>query len=131
MNKKYFWSLLTFLMVSMLSVGFASCGDDDDDGDGNFSIVGKWTMYESAHNGDSEGELVAEIVFNADNTGTYEEYNSSGVLRGKIEPLTYNLNGNALSFNINGDTGTWYITIVSSKEFRTGMDNDGLIFKKQ
>lgn len=31
MKKKYFWSLLTFMLVAMLSVGFASCGDDDDD----------------------------------------------------------------------------------------------------
>ena len=31
MNKKYFWNLLTFMMVAMLSFGFASCGSDDDD----------------------------------------------------------------------------------------------------
>ena len=31
MNKKYLWSLLTFMMVATLSLGFASCGDDDDD----------------------------------------------------------------------------------------------------
>lgn len=32
MNKKnYLWSLLTIMMLAVLSVGFVSCGDDDDD----------------------------------------------------------------------------------------------------
>ncbi len=31
MNKKYFWSLLTFMMVVMMGVGFASCSKDDED----------------------------------------------------------------------------------------------------
>ena len=31
MKKKYFWSLLTIMMVAMLSVGFASCGGENDD----------------------------------------------------------------------------------------------------
>lgn len=32
MNKKnYLWSLLTIMMFAVLSVGFVSCGDDDDD----------------------------------------------------------------------------------------------------
>ena len=32
MNKKnYLWSLLTIMMLAVLSVGFMSCGDDDDD----------------------------------------------------------------------------------------------------
>ena len=32
MNKKnYLWSLLTIVMLAVLSVGFVSCGDDDDD----------------------------------------------------------------------------------------------------
>ena len=112
-------------MVAMLSVSFASCGDDDDDGDSDFSIVGKWTMYS-----DNSERIRGVIVFNSDNTGTFEEYNSSGESRGRIDPVTYTLNGNALSFNIDGDTGTWYITIVSSKEFRTSSDG-GIIFRKQ
>ena len=32
-EKKHFWSLLTFMMVAMLSIGFASCSKDDDDTD--------------------------------------------------------------------------------------------------
>lgn len=34
MKKKYFWSMLTFLMVATLSVYFVSCGGDDDKDDG-------------------------------------------------------------------------------------------------
>lgn len=119
------------MMVAMLSFGFASCGDDDDDSsDGNFSIVGKWTMYHAATEAYPE-RIAAVIVFNSDNTGTFEEYKkSTGESYGKIESLTYSLNGNALTFDIDGDTGTWYITIVSSKEFRTSSDG-GLIFRKQ
>ena len=30
MNKKYLWNLLTIIIVTMLCVGFASCGGDDD-----------------------------------------------------------------------------------------------------
>ena len=30
-KKDYLWSLLTFVMLVMLSVGFTSCGGDDDD----------------------------------------------------------------------------------------------------
>lgn len=45
MNKKYFMSLLTCMMVAFFSFGFASCSSDDDDpiGDGGDSrIVGTW-----------------------------------------------------------------------------------------
>ena len=47
MNKKYFWSLLTFMMVAMLSVGFASCGSDDEDGGGSGSSVSGLYYYET------------------------------------------------------------------------------------
>ena len=30
MKKRYFWSILAIMMVSMLSVGLVSCGGDDD-----------------------------------------------------------------------------------------------------
>ncbi|MBQ7422344.1 MAG: hypothetical protein IJV27_09430 [Prevotella sp.] len=41
MNKKFFWNLLTFMLVAMLSVSFVSCSSDDDDSVDN-SIVGTW-----------------------------------------------------------------------------------------
>ena len=39
MKKKYFWSLLTFMMVAMLSIGFVSCGSDDDNSNEPVSAV--------------------------------------------------------------------------------------------
>ena len=44
MNKKHLWNLLAIMMVAMLSVGFTSCGDDDDEGGSvNSDLVGTWT----------------------------------------------------------------------------------------
>ena len=47
MKKKYLLNLLTFMMVTIVSVGFVSCGDDDDNPNDNpndnpVSIVGTW-----------------------------------------------------------------------------------------
>ncbi len=39
--KKNFLSWMTVLVVTFVSIGFASCGDDDDENGGN-SIVGTW-----------------------------------------------------------------------------------------
>ena len=35
MRNKNLWSLLTIIMITMLTVGFVSCGSDDDDDDNN------------------------------------------------------------------------------------------------
>ena len=49
MNKKYFWSLLTFMMVVMMGVGFASCSKDDEDNSGKevtvANLKGTWELY--------------------------------------------------------------------------------------
>lgn len=42
MKKKYFWSLLTFMMVAVLSVSITSCSSSDDEGSNSFDIVGTW-----------------------------------------------------------------------------------------
>ena len=45
MKKKYLWSLLTMIMVTMLTGGFMSCSSDNDDDDGSFKssdLVGTW-----------------------------------------------------------------------------------------
>ena len=46
-KKKYYWSLLTVVMMAVMSVGFVSCGDDDDEpGSGsNSTLVGTWAQY--------------------------------------------------------------------------------------
>ena len=63
--KKQSLSWLALLLAVVLSVGFASCKDDDDDG-GNTSIIGTWR-------GDySSGYYL--ITFREDGTGVEQEY---------------------------------------------------------
>jgi len=65
------------VMVTVLSVGFVSCSDDDDDADYSTSIVGSWQLSHSKgweiYNGDRETWDDAEDdefwVFNSDGTG--------------------------------------------------------------
>jgi len=48
MNKKnYYWSFMIAVAMAVMSVGFASCGDDDDEpGSGsNSALVGTWAQY--------------------------------------------------------------------------------------
>lgn len=119
MNKKFFESLLTFMMVAMLSVGFASCGGDDEDDNldtgGNKSVVdegsdtgvdetsqlfiGKWSGY-------------GTWEFRADGTCTYSynnTYNGTWKYVSKSKTLItdiLNWNWNILSVTENQWTGT-------------------------
>lgn len=50
MKTKNYWHLLTIMMVAMLSFGFVSCGDSDDEGGGAGSellndLQGTWEFY--------------------------------------------------------------------------------------
>ena len=65
MKKNLFWSMLAILMVTMLSVGLAACGDDDDN-----PVVGTWSGQQSRHN--------LTLTFKSDGTGTFiSRYNDS------------------------------------------------------
>ena len=44
MKTKNYLSMLAVMMVAMLSLGFVSCGDDDDD-----AAVGTWYRYDYDH----------------------------------------------------------------------------------
>ena len=58
--KKYFWSMMTILMMAVMCVGFTACGSDDDgDGGSSSGIVGVWkrvykktTIYEKNSSGE-------------------------------------------------------------------------------
>ena len=43
--KKYLLNWMAIMVVAVVSVGFASCGDDDEEGS-NTSIVGTWAWIE-------------------------------------------------------------------------------------
>ncbi len=46
-KKNYYWSFMIAVAMTVMSVGFASCGDDDDEpGSGsNSALVGTWAQY--------------------------------------------------------------------------------------
>ena len=78
MNKKYFWSLLTFMMVAMLSISFTACGSDDDNDNGaNGTVVGKWLRQTSS--------LKEELHVKADGTWIvyWQEKTSSETVSGE------------------------------------------------
>lgn len=58
-KKEFLWSMLTFVMVAMLSVGFVSCGDDDSGSD--IPIVGTWV--------DTDDNSDVSFTFNGDGSG--------------------------------------------------------------
>lgn len=70
--KKYLkMNWMTILMVAIVSVGFVSCGDDEDDSnhkDNTVSIVGTWR-----HDFSSGYQL---LVFKSNGKGFLEEYDS-------------------------------------------------------
>ena len=70
MNKKFFMSLLSIMMVAMLSVGFTSCGDDEDSIGGNSPIVGSWSA--------SNSPWSYTFTFSSDGTGHGSGVTSSG-----------------------------------------------------
>lgn len=82
--KKVLLNWMTILMVAIVSVGFVSCGNDEDDGKTvEVSIVGTW-RHDFGSNG---GYTIKQ--FNKDNTGYSQEYDpNDGGLRRKHE-FTY------------------------------------------
>lgn len=73
MKKYYYWSLLTFVMVAMLSVSFASCGnDDDEDGSsaGDNGLVGTWVQYHRS------GAYYSGFKFTGSGAAYYNEWDS-------------------------------------------------------
>ena len=42
-KKNLYWCMMVVIAMAVMSVGFASCGDDDDDAVSNKALVGTWT----------------------------------------------------------------------------------------
>lgn len=111
MEKKYFWSLLTIMMVAMLSVGLASCDkvDDFSSSVSKSDIVGIWKFTQSTDytsSGVKEGTLKGKTIIFYD----YDVYNS---------PQTYLYGGSyTLSANkliLRSNKGGKYTTKVAIK----------------
>lgn len=61
------WHFLTIMMVALISIGLASCSDDDEDELGSVSneIVGTWK-------GSYSNRYFLSLTFNSDGTGSGE-----------------------------------------------------------
>ena len=88
--KKYIYPLI-FLMMAMVSVGFAACGDDDEP-EGS-DIVGTWAL-------DDSGYGAGVILFQFTKDGKFHEVNKS-MLNGEtgvdVYHGTYTVSGNKLT----------------------------------
>lgn len=86
MKRKFFWSMLTFMMVTVLCVGFASCGDDDDDGTN--IAVGTWVKQ--------EGRRSYTLTFRSNGNGTmiYKYEDSYSGTETDSEKFSYTITGN-------------------------------------
>lgn len=68
--KKYLLCWMTILMVAIVSIGFVSCGDDDDDKKvENVSIVGTWSLNFSPND-------YCLLTFYQNGTVKYQEYDN-------------------------------------------------------
>lgn len=100
MEKKYFWSLLTIMMVAMLSVGLASCDKVDDFSTpvSKSDIVGIWKFTQSTDYSSSgsvkEGALKGKTIIFED----YDVYNASSTY---LYSGTYTLSANKLILRSN------------------------------
>jgi len=105
-------------MVTVLSVGFISCSDDDDDADYSTSIVGSWQLSHSKgwdiYNGNKDTWDDAEDdtfwVFNSDGTG----YNYYSYETGKFY-FDWSIKNDVLTvYEEGGDTDKYTIKQLTS-----------------
>lgn len=79
--KKYFWSLLAFAMVAMLSVSLSSCKSDDGIEDGA-TILGEWIH----HDGVGEADV---LLFTTQGEVIYTEYDNDEIPEVKRSTFTF------------------------------------------
>lgn len=132
MKKKNFMFLMAAMMVAMLSVGFASCGSDDDDNSpsGNDLVtkaIGTWmctSSTDSAMGYSIDGLMVGKevtIKSNGTYTSTAETFGYSG---------TYTIKGNTITAKSkDGATFMVNVTISGDKMTWNGTASNGTTFK--
>ncbi len=122
MTKMNLLRILTIMIVTILSVGFVSCGGDDVDETINVNsyIIGTWRSFKAT--GYAQGESVTldiskngeyssaylELVFNSDGTviGSNWQQDSSGVSRWVSEKGNYIVNGNMVDVTFSDGTAS-------------------------
>lgn len=124
--KKNLLNWITILMVAIVSVGFVSCGDDDDEDEKKIdevTIIGTWRLdYSSGY------EL---LTFNSNGKGTLSEYNYEGKkeILDEIEAFDYIFNESTMTLRIlaGDEVEIWKVESLTS----TQMIIDGDVYVKQ
>ena len=95
---KKFYSVLTMLTMMFVALVVTACGGDDDNQGGgsnvkNKDVVGTWKGYSCVDDdpNDLSTNHTLTLVFNADGTGTYDEYE---VLDANKCSFSYSMEGN-------------------------------------
>ncbi|MBR4387916.1 MAG: hypothetical protein IKT00_01910 [Prevotella sp.] len=101
MSKKNLLHLMTIMMVAMLSVGFTSCGSDDDEENSSYSIVGLWEETAYWKDGQWKSSSVLNYVFDFKKDNTYILYlDARNYKEGKTyQTGTYTFDGNYIALD--------------------------------
>ena len=138
MNKNFFKCMLAFMMVTVLSIGFMSCSEDDElpkpeDTESVVSaLVGTWVC-----DWEEDGEKgKVYVTFKDDGTGNYKEcyYNENGELEVDDEsPMkyTYNPADSSLKIVLDYVTMQYKIKFISSDKIEAESKGKKYTFKKQ
>lgn len=116
-----------FLMLIMLAstISFTSCSNDDDENGNNSSssIVGTWSYEEE----DYDYYYYEEVTFKANGTIIVkgEEYYDGDLEDSWTERGTYELDGNELIVELDGEIGFATIISVTSNKLIIEDDEDG------
>lgn len=127
-KKKFLWSIVTIILVAMLSSGFASCsGNDDNEGGGDNSLIGRWALYfyedeEESYVVPTNSSEYEEIEFTADGYKVYGFYNNNSFLR---ESGTWKLDDDRLYINSHTFSDLGYVTIKSLSKSKLVIILDG------
>lgn len=136
MNKKYFWSLITLFLATVLSINFSSCGDDDSVVLDNY-IIGSWHTYKGVISKYGENKTIdisktgeyslAYIEVDFQNGGQAVargwNTNSNGLTKWIEEKCTYSIkneivnvtdsNGETVSLTFDSNKTLCYKTVIT------------------
>ena len=129
---KKFYSVLMMLTMMVVALVVTACGRDDDNNGDDDGIVGTWFGYGGLNANDLETDHTLTLVFNADGTGKYDEYE---VLDANKCSFTYNMEGPTKGkAYISSRGNTIYFVIESGKMYiyghGYGKDLDYLLTKQ-
>ena len=100
---KKFYLFLSVMLLTLVSVGFASCGDDNDEPKGS-DLVGTWQLKAIDEDGGSYENLV-QFTKNGQ-WNSVEIYNDNSEIDIDVERGTYTVSGNRINVNYTEDGHT-------------------------